>query len=74
MMASNTKTLILLLDHLVLTVVSIPDSIAFYTQHMGMREEVFDGNEPGKKRHSLVYGEKGREMKINLHEKGKVKL
>jgi hypothetical protein len=29
------------LDHLVLTVKSIPDSVDFYTTHLGMRHEVF---------------------------------
>lgn len=29
------------LDHLVLTVRSIPDTIAFYTTHLGMKHEVF---------------------------------
>jgi hypothetical protein len=29
------------LDHLVLTVRSIPETVAFYTTHLGMRHEVF---------------------------------
>jgi Glyoxalase/Bleomycin resistance protein/Dioxygenase superfamily. len=29
------------LDHFVLTVRSIPETVAFYTAHLGMRHEVF---------------------------------
>lgn len=29
------------LDHLVLTVRSIPETVAFYTEHLGMRHEIF---------------------------------
>lgn len=29
------------LDHLVLTVRSIPETVAFYTEHLDMRHEIF---------------------------------
>jgi catechol 2,3-dioxygenase-like lactoylglutathione lyase family enzyme len=49
------------LDHLVLTVASIPRTIAFYTEVLGMQEQVFDGG-----RRALRFGS----QKINLHEAG----
>lgn len=49
------------LDHLVLTVASIPDTVAFYTQVLGMNQEVF-----GEGRIALKFGE----QKINLHQHG----
>jgi catechol 2,3-dioxygenase-like lactoylglutathione lyase family enzyme len=57
------------LDHFVLTVKSISASIAWYTQHLGMRHESFvSAATPDITRHSLIFGH----QKINLHELGKV--
>ncbi|KAL1405488.1 hypothetical protein Q8F55_009123 [Vanrija albida] len=54
------------IDHLVLTVASLPRTIAFYTR-LGMRHETFSPlNAPDTTRHSLLFGQ----SKINLHEKG----
>ncbi|KAL2811473.1 Glyoxalase/Bleomycin resistance protein/Dihydroxybiphenyl dioxygenase [Aspergillus granulosus] len=56
------------LDHLVLTVRSIPDTVDFYTTHLGMRHEVFTSPmNPSVQRHALLFGT----QKINLHELGK---
>ncbi|OQE26304.1 hypothetical protein PENSTE_c005G03383 [Penicillium steckii] len=52
------------LDHLVLTVRSIPETVAFYTTHLGMRHEVFTSP---KDPHALLFGN----QKINLHLSGK---
>jgi catechol 2,3-dioxygenase-like lactoylglutathione lyase family enzyme len=49
------------LDHLVLTVASIPATVAFY-ERLGMRGETFGGG-----RRALCFGG----QKINLHEMGK---
>lgn len=38
---TSTPVTINSLDHLVLTVRSIPDTVAFYTTHLGMKHEVF---------------------------------
>ena len=54
------------LDHLVLTVRAIPDSLRFYTQVLGMRSEQFTGAD-GATRWALKYGQ----SKINLHQQGK---
>ncbi|KAJ6096671.1 hypothetical protein N7486_007417 [Penicillium sp. IBT 16267x] len=56
------------LDHLVLTVRSIPETVAFYTTHLGMRHEasVSPAN-PAVQRHALIFGS----QKINLHQAGK---
>ena len=50
------------LDHLVLTVASIPTTVSFYTEVLGMREITF-----GAGRTALAFGS----QKINLHEAGK---
>ena len=50
------------LDHLVLTVRSIPESVAFYERVMGMQAVTF-----GAGRTALAFGR----QKINLHEAGK---
>lgn len=50
------------LDHLVLTVASIPSTVRFYTEVLGMREITF-----GTGRTALTFGT----QKINLHEAGK---
>jgi len=57
------------LDHLVLTVKSIPKTTAWYTKHLGMRSESFVSTAtPDITRYSLIFGQ----QKINLHELGKV--
>ncbi|EAR59556.1 VOC family protein [Neptuniibacter caesariensis] len=50
------------LDHLVLTVKSIDDSVRFYTDVLGMEKEVF-----GEGRVALKFDS----QKINLHQQGK---
>jgi catechol 2,3-dioxygenase-like lactoylglutathione lyase family enzyme len=50
------------LDHLVLTVASIPATVRFYTQALGMVEERF-----GEGRIALRFGA----QKINLHQQGR---
>ncbi|KAJ5364485.1 uncharacterized protein N7496_010198 [Penicillium cataractarum] len=56
------------LDHLVLTVRSIPETVAFYTTHLGMRHEVFSSPaNPAVQRNALIFGS----QKINLHQSGK---
>lgn len=49
------------LDHLVLTVRSIPDTVAFYTRVLGLQEMTF-----GAGRTALAFGN----QKINLHQSG----
>ncbi|OJJ64156.1 hypothetical protein ASPSYDRAFT_127531 [Aspergillus sydowii CBS 593.65] len=64
----NTPVTIKSLDHLVLTVRSIPDTVAFYTTHLGMKHEVFTSPlSPTVSRHALLFGS----QKINLHESGR---
>ncbi|RAO70624.1 uncharacterized protein BHQ10_006636 [Talaromyces amestolkiae] len=57
------------LDHLVLTVKSIPASINFYTQILGMAHQSFTSpSDPtSTSRHALLFGS----QKINLHQAGK---
>jgi catechol 2,3-dioxygenase-like lactoylglutathione lyase family enzyme len=62
-MASLTSPLIDAIDHLVLTVASIPRSIEFYQRALGCTHREF---KPG--RHALHFGR----QKINLHELGTV--
>ena len=59
----TTTSLVDALDHLVLTVQSIPRSIAFYDRVLGMEAREF---KPG--RYALHFGR----QKINLHEVGHV--
>lgn len=59
----TTTSLVDALDHLVLTVHSIPRSIAFYERVLGMEAQEF---KPG--RYALHFGR----QKINLHEVGHV--
>ena len=54
------------LDHLVLTVASIPETVRFYTQVLGMRGQQFQVAD-GSKRWALRFGQ----SKINLHQKGR---
>ena len=49
------------IDHVVLTVRDIPDSVAFYTRVLGMREVIF-----GEDRRALAFGRN----KLNLHQVG----
>ena len=56
------------LDHIVLTVASIEQTVAFYAQ-LGMRHDVFSSPSAApddSKRHGLLFGS----SKINLHELG----
>ncbi|KAF1984356.1 glyoxalase domain-containing protein 5, partial [Aulographum hederae CBS 113979] len=53
------------LDHIVLTVRSIPATIKFYEQHLGMKHEAFTSpKEKSIERHALLFGS----QKINLHQ------
>ena len=54
------------LDHLVLTVASIPESVRFYTQVLGMRGVQFTATD-GSRRWALQFGQ----SKINLHQRGR---
>lgn len=54
------------IDHLVLTVANIPDTVRFYTQVLGMRGIQFDSSD-GSRRWALKFGQ----SKINLHQKGR---
>lgn len=55
-------------DHLVLTVQSLPKTIQFYTVVLGMSHSVFrPPASPNEERHALTFGQ----QKINLHERGK---
>ena len=53
------------LDHLVLTVASIPATVAFYQDVLGMRSERFE-TATGEIRQALKFGM----SKINLHQQG----
>jgi len=56
------------LDHLVLTVASIPRTTQWYKANLGMQSEQFVSSAtPDITRHSLVFGS----QKINLHQLGK---
>ncbi|OGE51573.1 hypothetical protein PENARI_c013G00918 [Penicillium arizonense] len=56
------------LDHLVLTVRSIPRTVAWYTTYLGMRHEIFTSPlNQAVQRHALIFGS----QKINLHQSGK---
>lgn len=64
---SDTHLKVEALDHLVLTVSSIPASIEFYTTNLGMEHVIFTSpKDPSVVRHSLVFGK----QKINLHQFG----
>ena len=53
------------IDHVVLTVADIPNTIDFYTTRLGMKHESFTSK--GTERHALVFGK----QKLNLHQSGK---
>ncbi|KAL0254996.1 hypothetical protein SLS55_009520 [Diplodia seriata] len=56
------------LDHVVLTVRSVPATVDFYTKRLGMKHEVFtSAKDPGVERHALIFGS----QKINLHQSGR---
>ncbi|KAH7360165.1 Glyoxalase/Bleomycin resistance protein/Dihydroxybiphenyl dioxygenase [Rhexocercosporidium sp. MPI-PUGE-AT-0058] len=68
MSSSKPAATVQSLDHIVLTVSSIPKTTKWYTSHLGMRSESFvSDSSPDITRYSLVFGE----QKINLHESGK---
>jgi len=54
------------LDHFVLTVRSIHETVAFYTQVMGMHEQHFGTNDAP--RIALIFGTGSEKQKINLHQ------
>lgn len=55
------------LDHIVLTVRSIPETLDFYSRILGMEAQEFSSPKaPNDKRHALSFGE----QKINLHQSG----
>lgn len=66
MQQSQIQCRVRAIDHLVLTVSSIPETVRFYTQVLGMRGEQFDGAD-GVRRWALNFGQ----SKINLHQKGR---
>ncbi len=66
MLQSDIQCRVRALDHLVLTVASIPETVRFYTQVLGMRGQQFPVAD-GTKRWSLLFGA----SKINLHQKGR---
>jgi len=67
-MASTRAATIKSLDHIVLTVKSIPKTNEWYTQNLGMKSESFVSvATPDTTRYSLIFGQ----QKINLHEVGK---
>ncbi|KAB8295865.1 hypothetical protein EYC80_008686 [Monilinia laxa] len=67
-MTSKPAAHIKSLDHLVLTVASIPRTTQWYEANLGMQSEQFVSNAtPDITRHSLLFGS----QKINLHEFGK---
>ena len=63
---SDIQCRVRMLDHLVLTVKSIPETVRFYTQVLGMRGEQFEVAD-GTRRWALLFGQ----SKINLHQKGR---
>jgi len=59
------------LDHIVLTVKSIPKATEWYVKNLGMKSEAFvSASSPDVTRYSLIFGN----QKINLHELGKVRF
>jgi len=66
MSQSDIQCRVRTLDHLVLTVASIPQTVRFYTQVLGMRGEQFEVAD-GTRRWALIFGR----TKINLHQKGR---
>ncbi|MCX8225261.1 MAG: VOC family protein [Sulfitobacter sp.] len=66
MQASDIQCRVRELDHFVLTVTSIPETVRFYAQVLGMRGQQFEVAD-GSKRWALRFGQ----SKINLHQKGR---
>jgi hypothetical protein len=59
------------LDHLVLTISSIPTSQKWYETNLRMKLETFvSAATPSISRYSLIFGT----QKINLHQQGKVRI
>lgn len=65
----NPSCVVRSLDHIVLTVASIEDSVSFYVCQLGMSHESFrgGGTNGGQVRHAVKFGN----QKINLHQRGK---
>ena len=69
MSADHPVARVVSLDHVVLTVKSIPETIAWYEKTLGMKSEGFrSAANPETTRYSLKFGS----QKINLHQLGKV--
>lgn len=67
----SSKVVVKSLDHIVLTVTSLPKTISFYTTHLGMRHESFTSvKDPSITRHALSFGTGTATQKINLHQAG----
>ncbi|KAG0645193.1 Glyoxalase domain-containing 5 [Hyphodiscus hymeniophilus] len=67
---STTAATIKSLDHLVLTVKSVPKTTRWYEMNLGMRSESFvSAATPAITRYSLIFGD----QKINLHESSSLK-
>jgi catechol 2,3-dioxygenase-like lactoylglutathione lyase family enzyme len=66
MQQSDIQCRVRAFDHLVLTVRSIPETVRFYTQVLGMRGQQFDAAD-GSRRWALLFGQ----SKINLHQAGR---
>lgn len=66
MLNSDIQCRVRALDHLVLTVKNIPETVRFYTQVLGMRGQQFTA-EDGSRRWALNFGQ----SKINLHQSGR---
>ena len=66
MQQSDIQCRVRAFDHLVLTVRSIPETVRFYTQVLGMRGQQFDAAD-GSRRWALCFGQ----SKINLHQMGR---
>lgn len=67
----SNKVVVKCLDHIVLTVASIPNTISFFTTHLGMRHETFASQkDPSVTRHALSFGAGTATQKINLHQAG----
>ncbi|MEO9652227.1 MAG: VOC family protein [Roseobacter sp.] len=66
MLQSEIQCRVRALDHLVLTVKNIPETVRFYTQVLGMRGAQFSVKD-GSRRWALHFGQ----SKINLHQAGR---
>lgn len=66
MLQSDIQCRVRALDHLVLTVKNVPQTVRFYTQVLGMRGQQFTTAD-GTRRWALNFGQ----SKINLHQSGR---